>query len=114
MKYLDTHPSVLAYASEEIRIAYVSPVDNEFHTYYPDFFVRARTKDGKIKDMIWEVKPHKQSIEPTAQTKITKRYLNEVVTYGVNKAKWEAAVKYCAKRGWEFCVITEKELGFKV
>ena len=60
--------------------------------------------------MILEVKPAKQSVEPEVRKKVTKRYINEVMTYGVNQAKWKAAEEYCLDRKWKFKVITEKEL----
>ena len=31
--------------------------------------------------------------------------------FGKNTAKWEAAKKYCDKRGWQFNVWTEKTIG---
>ena len=39
-----------------------------------------------------------------------KKYINEVVTWSVNKAKWKAATEFCLDRQWEFKIITEKEL----
>ena len=36
-----------------------------------------------------EVKPFKQTKEPKTQKRHTKRYINEVVTYAVNQAKWK-------------------------
>ena len=42
--------------------------------------------------------------------KKTKKYITEVVTYGVNQAKWKAAEEFCEKRGWKFKVLTEKDL----
>ena len=41
---------------------------------------------------------------------MTKRYINEVVTWSVNKAKWKAAEEFCKDQNWEFMLITEKEL----
>ena len=38
------------------------------------------------------------------------RYLNEVKTWGVNQAKWEAAAAYCNIKDWTFKLITEHEL----
>jgi len=32
-------------------------------------------------------------------------------TYQVNKAKWQAAIAFCNKQGWEFLILTEIELG---
>jgi hypothetical protein len=61
--------------------------------------------------MLVEIKPLKQVKEPVIQEKVTKRYLNEVMTYGINMAKWKAAKEFCADRNWIFKILTEKELG---
>jgi putative hemolysin len=60
-----------------------------------------------------EVKPKAQAREPTKPVKISKKYINEVFTWGVNRAKWNAAESYCADRGWKFQVMTEEHLGIK-
>jgi hypothetical protein len=39
--------------------------------------------------------------------------VREVVTYGINSAKWKAAMEYCEDRKWQFKVLTEDELGIK-
>jgi hypothetical protein len=110
MKQLDANPNVLWWASEELPIPYVSPVDNKVHRYFPDFIVRTKRKDGSEQTTIIEVKPYKQTIEPTRKRK-TRTYLNEVVTYAVNVEKWKAAELFCKEHGWKFQIITEKELG---
>jgi hypothetical protein len=33
------------------------------------------------------------------------------MTWGVNQAKWKAAMEFCADRKWVFKLITEDELG---
>jgi len=60
-----------------------------------------------------EVKPAKQSAPPVQPKtrRISRKYLNEVMTWGVNEAKWKAATEYCLDRGWQFKVITEHDLG---
>jgi hypothetical protein len=60
---------------------------------------------------ILEVKPKKQSIPPKQRSRVTKQYIQEVVTYGINEAKWKAASEYCKDRSWAFKVITEEDLG---
>lgn len=110
MKYLDENSSVLWWASEELFIPYLSPVDNRPHRYFPDFIVRALNKDKKEVTMVIEVKPEKQT-KPPAQKRKTRQYLNEVVTYAVNEAKWKAANLFCKEHGWEFKILTEKDLG---
>jgi len=111
MVHLDENPNVTEWANEEIIIPYLSPVDNRWHRYFPDFFVRVKNRIGVSEAMILEVKPKSQSIPPQKRSKITRRYINEVMTWGVNEAKWEAANNYCKERGWKFRVITEDDLG---
>ena len=111
MVHLDTNPSVIEWSNEEIVIPYLSPVDNRWHRYFPDFFVRVKNRQGMLEAMILEVKPKSQSRPPVKKSKITKRYINEVMTWGVNEAKWKAAVEYCKTRSWQFKVITEEDLG---
>lgn len=111
MNWLDKNPDIIAWGSEEVIVPYKSPVDSRWHRYFPDFIVKAKTKDGKTKTMMIEVKPKHQTQPPVQKKRITKQYINEVVTYGVNQAKWKAAQEYCADRGWEFTIVTEDHLG---
>jgi hypothetical protein len=111
MNKLDLSNWCIAWASEEMTIPYISPVDGRYHRYFPDFLVKYRNKDGKTKTMMIEVKPQKQTEPPKPQKRVTKRYITEVATYGVNQAKWKAAEEYCKDRGWEFKVLTEQDLG---
>ena len=68
-------------------------------------------KDGKIKTLMLEVKPKHQTKEPVKKKRITKQYITEVATWGVNQSKWKAAKEFCLDRGWEFQIITEDHLG---
>ena len=111
MRWLDDNPSILSWASEELVIPYISPVDKRYHRYFPDFLVKVKTKDGLTKTMILEIKPKKQAMEPAKKKRVTKQYLQEVMTWGVNQAKWKAAEEYALDRGWEFKVLTEEHLG---
>lgn len=111
MVHLDGNPNVIEWSNEEIVIPYLSPVDGKWHRYFPDFFVRIRNKNGLTESMILEVKPKSQSVPPKVQSKVTKRYIREVATYGINEAKWKAADEYCKDRKWKFMVITEDQLG---
>lgn len=119
MMYLDSHPNVIKWGSEEIIIPYESPVDGRMHRYFPDFFVEQINREGKKEKILIEVKPKAQTIAPNPNTKLTpkgminKRYINEVMTYGVNQAKWKAAQEVCNDRGWKFQIMTEIELGIK-
>lgn len=110
MIWCDTNSNVVSWSSEEIVIPYVSPVDNRVHRYFVDFFVEAVGKDGETHVMLLEVKPKAQTQEPKPVKRKTKRYITEVMTWGVNQAKWDAAEKFCKSKGWEFKLITEAEL----
>jgi hypothetical protein len=110
MKYLDDNPAVVWWASEELPIRYISPIDNKVHRYFPDFIVRTKRKDGQETTMVLEVKPYRQTQMPV-QKRRTQKFINEMATYAVNQEKWKAADLFCKEHGWQFKLITEKELG---
>lgn len=113
MGYLDSHPDIIEWSSEEFCIPYISPVDNRMHRYFPDFKVKKKNPDGTIETWVLEVKPAKQCVAPIKPKKTTKRFIQETVTYAVNKAKWKAAEEFCLDRKYKFMIFTEKELGIK-
>lgn len=107
MRYADTNASILKWASEEIVIPYISPLDNQPHRYFPDFIIQ--TKD---KTYIVEIKPSVQCKEPVFKKGTHKRrMIREVSAWAVNQAKWKAATHYANKKGMQFQIITEQELG---
>jgi hypothetical protein len=110
MEWLDNRSDVVSWSSEEIVIPYYSPVDNRMHRYFPDFYVETLGSNGERRSFLLEVKPLNQTQEPKKQSRRTKRYITEVVTYGINQAKWKAAEEYCRNKGWEFKLITEREI----
>ena len=113
MKYCDSNQNILEWGSEEFFIPYKSPIDNRYHRYFPDFYIKVRENSGQIKKYIIEIKPKKQCIEPKVQKRKTKGYVYEVYEYAKNQAKWKAATEYCKDRRLEFKVLTENELGIK-
>tara|TARA_Y200000002_G_scaffold379345_1_gene388422 strand:- start:218 stop:655 length:438 start_codon:yes stop_codon:yes gene_type:complete len=113
MKYCDSNSNILEWGSEEVIVPYRSPIDNRYHRYFPDFYIKVKENTGTIKRMIIEIKPQKQCIEPKVQKRKTKSYVYQVCEYAKNQAKWEAAKEFCEDRKWEFKVLTENELGIK-
>jgi len=113
MKYCDSNINILEWGSEEMYVWYRSPVDNRPHRYFPDFYIKAKESNGQIKKYIIEVKPMKQTAPPAKPKRQTKGYLREAFEYARNQAKWKAANEWCIDRGFEFKVLTEKELGIK-
>ena len=73
MVWCDKNENVLQWGSEEIVIPYISPVDRRVHRYFPDFYVKAKTRDERIKKYIVEVKPEKQCQAPKRPKRQTKK-----------------------------------------
>lgn len=113
MSRLDKDSSVLEWASEEHVVPYRSPIDNRIHRYFVDFYIKKRMPDGNIKCALIEIKPKSQTKPPAVINKPNKRYINEVMTWGVNEAKWKAATEFCRDRGWDFEILTEDHLNLK-
>ena len=105
--WCDKNPSVLKWSSDENIVPYRCPTDNRIHRYFVDFKIAVST--GKT--YIVEVKPAAQTQPPIYPGRQTQRYITESLTFIKNKAKWEAAIEFAKDRGWEFKIITEKELG---
>lgn len=111
--WCDNNPSVLKYSVEAVTIPYVSPKDKEVHRYFVDFIIQWKTKSGEVKTILVEIKPSVYTIAPIKRSKTTKKFLAEMIQWEINSAKWEAAREFCRKKGWEFLIITEYDLGLK-
>ena len=115
MVYCDTNPAILEWGSEELIIPYKSPLDSKIHRYFPDFYIKYKDKEGKLRKLIVEVKPKKYTVAPTKKPKRkTMKWQNEVREYLKNTAKWEAAKQWSGKRGMEFTILTEDVLGLSL
>jgi len=110
MNWCDSTDSVLEWGSEVAIIPYLSPVDKRVHRYFVDFYIKIRDKNGIDQKYLVEIKPKKFTQEPVKPKRVTKHFLEEVFTYGVNQAKWKAAREFCEDRNWKFVVLTEDEL----
>jgi hypothetical protein len=114
MQYCDLTESVNSWKSEEFWIPYRSPLDGKTHRYFPDFFLKYRDKDGKMRNLVVEVKPAKDLKEPqTNPSRRTKSWAYSVKMWAINQAKFEAAKEWCADHNYEFRIFTEKELGIQ-
>jgi hypothetical protein len=111
-KHLDLRQNVLEWSSEELAIPYVSPLDNKIHRYFPDALVKSQYPDGTTKVFLFEIKESTQlnPPKPPKTKKGEKRFIREMKTYKINDSKWKAARQVCAKNGWEFQFLTEKDL----
>ena len=112
MNWADLNESVQSWQSEEKAVWYYDPVTKKKRRYFPDFIINYKNKEGILVTEMVEIKPYKQIIGPPENPKRrTKAWVNSVYTYITNKAKWEAAMRYCEDRGWNFRLVSEKELG---
>ena len=111
MKYFDTNPSVLGWASEEISIPYYDTATKKVRRYFPDFLIKVKDKNGKVKTHLIEVKPTKD-LRPPVGGKGKKRstVLYEAQTYQMHRDKFASARNWCAERNITFGVWTEKHL----
>lgn len=111
MVYCDTNENILKWASEEIWIPYISPLDNRVHKYFPDFYIKYKDTSGKIKESLIEIKPKRQVNGPDLSKRMTKKKTLEIKEFAKNQAKWNAAKEFCEDRMWNFQIITEDNLG---
>jgi len=95
MIYCDRSEAIFEWDSESIHIPYISPKDDKWHNYYPDFYIKYKDKRNKIITAIIEIKPYYQK------------------RWDVNLAKWKACKEYCSENNYEFKVLTEKELFYE-
>ena len=111
MVYCDKNDKVIEWGSEEVIVPYRSPWDGKIHRYFPDFYIKIKQSSGGVKKFIIEVKPEYQCKQPNkTPKKRTRKWYKEVQTYGINQAKWKSAKDWCANRGMEFKILTEKHL----
>lgn len=106
-EWLDHNDKVTEWSSEGHRIKYVDPIEHRGRIYYPDFYARFRNR----KRFIIEVKPEKHLRMPKKRGNKSPRTMAiREHTYLINQAKFKAARQYCKQLGYEFVIITEKDL----
>lgn len=109
-QWLDANEYVISWSSENIVIPYYDPVQMKRRRYFPDFWMKVRTANG-IEQYVIEIKPRKETRPPTKRGKKSKKtQLYQEATYLTNQAKFEAAQKYCRKMGYNWKILTEREL----
>ena len=111
MRWCDTKDHIKKWQSEEKCLWYNDPVTKKKRRYFPDFIIQYEKNGVMMTEMI-EVKPQSQVDGPNPNPKRrTQAWMNQVKTYLTNMAKWKAAAKVCEDRGWNFRLVTEKDLG---
>lgn len=111
MRRFDADPNIVYWASEELVIPYTDRATNRLRRYFPDFVIKKRNADGTLTTIVIEVKPYAQTVPPEKGKKTERRYLSECKTFATNYSKFEFATRYCKSKGWNFVILTERELG---
>lgn len=119
MRRLDMSDWCVEWLSEEPQVKYVNPLTKSAQNpagnvwnYHPDFVVVIDNGDGTTSTKMIEVKPFKQTKPPKPSGRGRSRKLveHESRTWVMNQAKWDAAKSYCKQRGWDFVIMTEKDI----
>lgn len=109
-RWCDRNDRVLQWGSESVVIPYLSPRDGRLHRYFVDSVLLLKTDTGTKKFLV-EIKPEKQTKPPGLHTRMNKKnLLYEQLNWAINSSKWEAARNWCQKNGFEFVILTEKQL----
>lgn len=112
IKYADFNPLVKCWSMEPFAIPYIKPTDNKIHRYYIDLFLEFQNGEK----FLIEVKSYSETIPPIKpkymHPKAVHRYVNEMMTFRINQAKWDSAKKFAEKKGLHFAILTEKQLNF--
>jgi hypothetical protein len=113
-QYCDQNPNIIKWASEAIQIEYWNPVDKKTHIYHPDYYIKTQKTDGTTEDWIIEIKPASQyqlDKKPVLKGPMTeKRILShneQMKTWIVNRAKFDAAMNFAKYNGYRFGAIDE-------
>jgi len=105
MRFCDTNPNIIKWASEAIKIPYKDPFTGRQTIYVPDFFIQYTDRNNKINTELIEVKPINQTLkEHVGKSK------NNQIQFAKNQYKWRAANEWCAKQGIRFRILTENDL----
>lgn len=100
MKWCELSPKVKKWGSECISIKYMSRLDGQEHTYYPDFCL-VLNDDTHV---IVEIKPYNQVVKPNPSNEwATREYMRNI-------SKWTTIKKKCEEKGYRFWIITEKTI----
>jgi hypothetical protein len=110
MRWCDSNPAVLNWGSESIIIPYANPLTGRVSRYFVDNNITLKDKHGNINKYLIEIKPLIQT-QPPKPTRNTKSLLRRQAEYVKNRAKWESATQWAKKKGHQFVILTERELG---
>jgi len=115
--YLDMNKKVSKWCAEHVTIPYEINENGHYstHRYYPDAYCEIIKSDGNTQRVVIEIKPWSEyrDLEPPKEPKnktmkSLRNYEYALRTFQKNIIKWQAAKKFCERRGMEFYIMTEK------
>ena len=106
MMYVDRNPNVVSWGYEGTTIKYFDRARGKVRRYFIDFSIVVKV--GPIRKTIWvEIKPESETHPPKGRARNDNK---AQLTWMTNQSKWEAAKALARSKGYEFHVITEKQL----
>jgi hypothetical protein len=104
MRFFDTNPSILQWASEAIHVNYVNPFTRKSTIYVPDFLIIYVDAQGNKHGEVIEIKPRKETTMEAAKS------ARDKAAVVLNMHKWTAAQNFCAQQGLKFRVVNEYDI----
>ena len=108
--WCDHNENVISWVSEPFSIKYFNVLDNKFHNYYPDFYVKMN-KEGLVEEYVVEIKPKEQLKKPSPPKRNTKKAIDnfkyDYETYVRNLCKTDALNKAATQRNFKVMLLTE-------
>lgn len=106
MMYVDRNPNIVSWGYEGTTIKYFDRARGKVRRYFIDFSIVVKV--GPVHKTIWvEVKPESETHPPKGRARNDNK---AQMTWMTNQSKWEAAKALARSKGYEFHIITEKQL----
>lgn len=106
MLYVDRNPNIVSWGYEGTTIKYFDRARGKVRRYFIDFSLVVKV--GPIYKTVWiEIKPESETHAPRGRARNDNK---AQMTWMTNQSKWEAAKALAKSKGYEFHVITEKQL----
>lgn len=109
--WCDHNRDVIFWASEPFPIKYLNILDNKYHNYFPDFYIKLQVSD-LVEEYLVEIKPKAQLQKPLPPKKKTKKavenFKHSYETYVKNLCKTDALNKIAKQRNYKVMLLTEE------
>ena len=108
--WCDHNEEVIGWVSEPLSIKYFNTLDNKFHNYFPDFYIKME-REGVVEEYLVEIKPKAQLQKPKIPKKRTLKsmanFKRGYETYVKNLCKTKALQEMAKSRNYKVMLLTE-------